>query len=343
MVHRLLGSQASRAARVATTATVRKIAAGATMLMAALLPMSATADSAYPSRTIRIVSPFPPGGGTDFVARQLASKLNEANGWTVIVDNKAGAGGTVGLADVARAQNEGYDLVVGQKDNLILSPWLMKVPFDTVRDFTPIGLIGTTPIVFLVPASSPFKTFEDVVKASRERPGTLTLGSSGNGSVSHIAGELLQAAANFKIQHIPYKGSTPALVDLIGGHVDVVGSSIASASSQLKAGKVRALAVSTAKRNSALPDVPTIAELGYKDFDVTAWWGLLGPAGMPEDVVKRLNGELARFVQRPEVLEAFRNQGVEAQSNTPAEFATWVKDDYLNWKDIIARTGVKTE
>ena len=340
MIHRLLTRAGSRPAAAATAAT---LATAATVLMAAMMPMSATAESAYPTKTIRIVSPFPPGGGTDFVARQLAAKFNEANGWTVIVDNKAGAGGTVGLADVARARNEGYDLVVGQKDNLILSPWLMKVPFDTVKDFTPIGLVGTTPIVFLVPASSPFKTFDDVVKAAREKPGTLTLGSSGNGSVSHIAGELLQAAADFKIQHIPYKGSTPALIDLVGGHVDVVGSSIASASSQLQSGKVRALAVSTAKRNSALPDVPTIAELGYKDFDVTAWWGLLGPAGMPEDVVKRLNAELAKFVQRPEVLEAFKIQGVEAQSSTAAEFAKWVEDDFLAWKDIIARTGVKAE
>lgn len=295
----------------------------------------------YPAKPIRIISPFPPGGGTDLIARLFATKLTELTKWQAIVDNKVGAGGTLGLADAAHANPAGYDIVVGQKDNLIISPRLVPVSFDTAKDFTPIGMMGTTPIVILASSSSPYKTFADVVAAARAAPGTLSFGTSGNGSVSHITSEMLRQQAGVDLQHVPYKGSNPAMVDLLGGHVTLVGASIASAMPHLQSGRMRALAVSTAQRSPTLPNVPTIAELGYPAFDVTAWWGLLGPAGMPTDVVAKLNMELNKVLARPEVRAALLEQGIAAESSTPEAFGAFVRKDFSTWKDIIASTGVR--
>ncbi len=231
--------------------------------------------------------------------------------------------------------------MVGQKDNLIISPRLVPVTFDTVKDFTAIGMMGTTPIVILAASNSPYKTFADVIAAAKAAPGKLSFGTSGNGSVSHITSEMLQQQAGIDLQHVPYKGSNPALVDLLGGHVTLVGSSIASAMPHLQSGRMRALAVSTAKRSPTLPDVPTIAELGFPDFDVTAWWGLLGPAGMPPDVVAKLNAELNKTLARDDVRAALHEQGIAAEPGTPEAFGAFVKKDFVTWKDIIASTGVR--
>ncbi len=309
-------------------------------LVLACAPLLAQAQT-YPAHPIRVISPFPPGGGTDFVARLLATKFDEVSNWKAIVDNKAGAGGTLGLTEAARAKPEGYDVVVGQKDNLIIAPRLMPVTFDAVKSFTPIGMIGTTPIVILAAGDSPFKSFGDVIAAAKAEPGKLTFGTSGTGSVSHITSEMLRQQAGITLAHVPYKGSGPALVDLMGGHVTLVGSSIASAMPYLQSGRMRALAVSTGKRSPRLPDVPTIGELGFPSFDVTAWWGLLGPAGMPADVVARLNTELNRILARAEVREALIEQGIAAEASSVKEFAAFVEKDFTTWKDIIESTGVR--
>ena len=301
----------------------------------------AAAAQGYPAKAIHVVSPFTPGGGTDYIARLFATKLAETTKWQVLVDNKAGANGTLGLIDTAHANPAGYDIVVGQKDNLIISPLLTPVSFDPVKDFTPIGMMGPTPIVILASVDSPYKTFADVIKAAKETPGKLTFGTSGTGSVSHITSELLRQQAGISLLHVPYKGSTPALTDLMGGHVALVGSSIASAMPFLQAGKMRALAVSTAKRSPTLPDVPTIAELGFPSFDVTAWWGLLGPAGMPPDVVAKLNAELNKILARDDVRAALREQGIAPEAGTPAAFGDFVKKDFTSWKEIIVSTGVR--
>lgn len=310
-------------------------------LIVACATCTVTAQGTYPDKPIRVISPFTPGGGTDYVARLLATKFGEVSKWQAVVENRPGANGTLGLIDAAHARPDGYDLVVGQKDNLIISPLLMTVAFDPVKDFTPIGMVGTTPIVILAAANSRYKTFADVAAAAKAAPGKLTFGTSGTGSVSHITSELLRQQAGIDLLHVPYKGSTPALTDLMGGHVELVGSSIASAMPFLQGGQMRALAVSTARRSPTLPDVPTIAELGYPNFDVTAWWGLLGPAGMPANVVSRLNTELNRILARDEVRAALREQGVAAEPGTPKAFGDFVKQDYANWKGIIASTGVR--
>jgi len=315
-----------------------------TRLLGSLLLACAACTAAaqgYPDKPIRVISPFTPGGGTDYIARLLATKLGEVSKWQAVVENRPGANGTLGLVDAAHAKPGGYDLVVGQKDNLIISPLLTPVSFDPVKSFTPIGMMGTTPIVILAAANSRYKTFDDVVKAARATPGKLTFGTSGTGSVSHITSELLRQQAGVNLLHVPYKGSTPALTDLMGGHVDLVGSSIASAMPFLQGGQMRALAVSTARRSPTLPDVPTIAELGFPNFDVTAWWGLLGPAGMPRDIVAKLNTELNRILARDDVRASLLEQGVAAAPGTPQAFGDFVKQDYANWKDIIASTGVR--
>ncbi|MEN3296851.1 MAG: hypothetical protein V7642_6104 [Burkholderiales bacterium] len=298
---------------------------------------------AYPEKPIRIVSPFPPGGGTDLLARTFGTKLNEVNKWTVVVENKPGANGTMGLAEVARAKPTGYDLVMGQKDNLVLAPWLFKVSFDSVKDFTPVALIGSTPVVILAAGNSKYRSFADVVAAAKAAPNTLSFATSGNGSVSHIASELLRRRANIYLQHVPYKGSGPALADLVGGHVDVAGSSIASAVPLIKGGKARALAVTGLNRNPSLPDVPTLAEFGITNVEVSSWWGLLGPAGLPKDIVRKLNEDVNKLLLRPDVLATLKDNGIEAKQATPEQFATMLKTDYHDWEKVIAETGIKLD
>jgi tripartite-type tricarboxylate transporter receptor subunit TctC len=311
--------------------------------LALVMTVAGAQAQVYPNKTIRIVSPFPPGGGTDLLARTVGAKLNEVNKWTVIVDNKPGANGTIGLAEVARAKPTGYDLVMGQKDNLVFAPWLFKVSFDSVNDFTPIAMIGTTPMVILAASHSKYHSFTDVVAAAKSAPDTLFFATSGNGSLSHIVGELLRRRANIRLQHVPYKGSGPALADLIGGHVDVAGSSIASAIPLVKSGVVRALAVTGLTRSASLPDVPSLNELGIKNIEVSSWWGLLGPAGVPKDVVRKLNEDVNKLLLRADVLATLKDNGIEAQQATPEQFASILKTDYRYWEKVIAETGIKLD
>ena len=324
----------------ALLATSTAAALGAPLALRPTRALAAGAEG-WPARPIRIISPFPPGGGTDYIARLLASQLGEARGWTCVVENRTGANGTLGLTEAARAPAQGYDFVVAQKDNSILGPLLMPVSFDPVKDFTPVGMMGTTPIVILVASNSPLRSFNDLVEAARKAPGKISFGTSGTGSVSHITSELLHQRADVALAHIPYKGSNPAMVDLLGGHVDLVGGSIASAIPFLREGRMRALAVSTQKRSPRLPEVPTIAELGFKDFEVTAWWGLMGPAGLPAAITTAMNQALNEALARPQAVQGLLDQGIAVETGTPADFARYVTTDYATWKDIVASTGVR--
>jgi tripartite-type tricarboxylate transporter receptor subunit TctC len=297
---------------------------------------------AWPSRPIRMISPFPPGGGTDLLARALCARLAELNGWSVVVENRAGANGTIGLAEAARANPAGYDLVLGQQDNMILSPLLIKVPFDPVRDFTPIAFAGTTPLLILASAASPYRSFADLATAAKAAKGTLTFGSSGSGSNSHIVAELLARRAGVPMQHVPYRGSNPALTDLVGGHVTAVGSSIASAMGSIQSGTARPLAVTGLKRSPSLPEVPTLVELGM-DVRVTSWWGVLGPAGVPELVVTRLNSDINGMLGRPDLIKVLNDQGIEPMTMSPGEFGTVLRQEFATWKDIIAEIGLRLD
>jgi len=288
--------------------------------------------------------PFPPGGGTDILSRLVATKLTEQVKWTVVADNRAGAGGTIGITEAVKAAPSGYDLVMGQKDNLVIGPWLYKnLPWDPTRDLVAVAHIAFTPVVIATSANSKFKTLADVITAARSAPGKVSYGSPGNGTSIHLAGELFEKAANIELSHIPYKGSNPAMMDALAGNVDLLVSSVPSAMAQIKSGKLRPLAVTSAKRSSSMPDVPTVAESGFKDFDVSTWYGVLAPAGTPAAVVTTLNTEINKLLASQEVRDAIHAQGAEPEAMTPAKFATLLKSDYAKWKGIVEASGAKID
>ena len=297
----------------------------------------------YPTQPIRMIIPSTPGGGTDFIGRLVSTKLAELNGWTLVPVNRPGAGTALGLAEGAKANPAGYDLVIGQTDNVSLIPLLLKVSYDPVRDLTPVALVATTPMVLIVAEGSTYRTLADAIRAAKAAPGKISYGTSGTGGVVHIAMELLQLDAGFRMQHIPYKGSAPALADLLGGHLGFAGSSISSAASLTSAGKIRALAVTSPKRNQALPDVPTVAESGYKDYSVVSYYGVFGPAGVPQPVVARLNADINKLLQRADVRTALLAQGLEPLPLSVEEFAALVRSDIRKSKDIIGSAGIKVE
>jgi tripartite-type tricarboxylate transporter receptor subunit TctC len=298
---------------------------------------------AWPNQPIKMIIPSTPGGGTDFIGRLLGTKLAEMNGWTVVPTNRPGAGTALGLAEGAKASPAGYDLVIGQTDNVSLIPLLLKVAYDPVKDLTPVALAATTPMVLIVPANSPFKTIREAIAAAKAEPDKISYGTSGTGGSAHFAMELLQAAAGFKMRHIPYKGSSPALADLVGGHVDMVASSISSATSLIQGGKVRALAVTSPKRNAALPDVPTVAESGYGNYVFSTYYGVFGPAGLPQPIVTRLNADLNKILASAEVRNAMHAQGLEPDPMSPDQFAALIRADIQKSKEIIASAGIKVE
>jgi len=297
------------------------------------------ASPAYPDRPIRLVSPFPAGGGTDYVARLLATRLG-AQGWTVTVDNRAGANGTIGLADIARARPEGYELAIGQRDNLVFSPHFQKVPYDTLKDFQPVAFIARTPIILVAAADGKYRTFDEVVAAARAQPGSVSIGSSGHGSASHIASELLRTRGGVQLQHVPYRGSSPALADLAGGQIDLAGSSIASTAGLRQAGKLRALAVVSKTRSPLLPEVPALAELGFADVEVQSWYGVFAPAGLPAAITRLLHEEVSRVVQDPEVVALLHKQGLDPQVMSVEEFARFVSADYRDIQAVLVETGI---
>ena len=314
-----------------------------TCLALALSAMAAQAQP-YPAKPIRMIVPFPPGGGTDILSRLVANKLTEISKWTVVPDNRAGAGGTIGIAEAVRAAPTGYDMVMGQKDNMVVAPWLYKnLSYDPTKDLVAVAYVAYTPIVIVTSVNSRFKSLADVVTAAKAGPDTLTYGSPGNGTTIHLAGEIFKSAANIKIRHIPYKGSNPALMDVLAGNVDLMVSSLPSAMAQIKGGKLRPLAVTSAHRSSSLPDVPTVAELGYKDFDVSTWYGLFMPAGTPKDIVATVNAEVSKLLAMPEMKAAIHAQGAELQSMTAEQFSSLLKADYYKWRNIVQASGATIE
>ncbi|MDM0115727.1 tripartite tricarboxylate transporter substrate binding protein [Variovorax sp. J22R133] len=298
----------------------------------------------YPAKPIHLIVPFPPGGGTDILSRLVATKLTEVSKWTVVPDNRAGAGGTIGIAEAARAPHTGYEMVMGQKDNMVVAPWLYKnLSYDPTKDLVAVAHVAYTPVVIVTRTESKFKTLQDVVAAARATPDTVTYGSPGNGTTIHLAGEIFGSAAGIKLRHVPYKGSNPAMMDVLAGNVDLMVSSLPSAMSQIKSGKLRALAVTSAKRSSSMPDVPTVAELGYKDFDVSTWYGLFVPAGTPKEVITTVNAEVNKLLATPEMKAAIIAQGAEPQGMTPEQFGTLLKKEYLQWRDIVKASGATIE
>lgn len=297
----------------------------------------------YPTKPIRIIIPSTPGGGTDYIGRLMGNKLHELNGWDIVPENKPGAGTALGLAEAARAPAEGYDLVIGQSDNVTLIPLLMKVAYDPVKDLAPVALVATTPMVLLVSDKSPYKALPEVIAAAKKSPGTIAYGTSGTGGGVHIAMEMLQHEAGFKMQHVPYKGSSPALADLMGGHLQFAGSSISSAATLIQSGKVRALAVTSPKRNPALPNVPTVAELGYPDFNVVTFYGVLAPAKTPAAVLSRLNTDFNKLLVRKDVKDALASQGLETNPMSRDAFADLIQADIAKARKTIESAGISVQ
>lgn len=313
------------------------------MLIAALFCGVAHAQ-AWPSKPLRLVVPFPAGGGTDIIGRELTQKMTESTKWTFIVDNKPGSGGNIGIDNVAKSPADGYSLVLGQTSNLAINPTLYgKLPYDPAKDLTPISLVASAPLALVVSATSPLKSLADVVAAAKAKPGGVNYATSGNGTVAHLATELFQKEAGIKLVHIPYKGAAQGINDVIGGQVEVYVSSIPTLIGHIKNGKLRALAVTSAKRVDDLPQVPTIAESGYKGFEAVTWFGVLGPANLPKDITARLNTEINKALQNPDLQKKLSDQGADVGGSTPDQFGKLVRDDMVRWGKVVKESGAKVD
>ena len=255
----------------------------------------------------------PAGGGTDYVSRQVGAKLGESTGWTIVVENKAGAGGTIGLIEAARAAPDGYTIVMGQADNMIIAPALQKnLAINPVKDLTPVMQVASSPFLLMAAeADQKYRTLNDLIAAAKANPGKVAYGTAGNGTFTHLVMELLQVAGNFKMEQVPYKGANPAMTDLLGGHIPMAALSIGSGMPGIQGGKLRGLAVTSLKRSPALPDVPTLDEIGFKNFEANGWLGILVPNGTPPEIVARLNAELTKTMQNPDLRKTLIGQGIE--------------------------------
>lgn len=315
-----------------------------TIALCSLTALAAAADQPYPARPIRLIVPFPAGGGTDIISRVVSNKLAETQKWVIVVDNRPGAGGNIGVDLTAKAPADGYTIVMGQTSNLAVNPTLYaKMPYDAIKDLTPVAAVADAPLVLVVASGSPFKTLADVVAAAKTKPGIITLATPGNGTVAHLTGELFQKAAGIKLQHVPYKGSSQAITDLLGGSIQLLMASVPTANSQIKGGNMRALAVTSEKRSADLPSVPTINESGYKGFDARTWFGLLAPAGTPAPVVARLNAEVNKVLNMPEVREKIRGEGGDTLGGTPEQFASMIKSEHVRWGKVVKESGARID
>jgi tripartite-type tricarboxylate transporter receptor subunit TctC len=303
----------------------------------------ATKDAPFPAKSIRIVNPFPPGGATDIQARILAEKLAPRLGQQVIVDNRPGANGVIGMEIVARAPADGYTLVLTTSGNWAVHPHMYKLPYDTARDFAPIILVGTTPGVLVVHPLLPAKSVKEFIALARRNPGEISYGSSGLGGFAHISAELFASMTKTKMTHIPYKGSVQSLIDLVAGHIQVSFNIMAPSLPFIKTGKVRALAVTSANRAPQLPEVPTIAESGVPGYENSTWSGLGAPAGTPPGVVERLNREFAAVMQMADVQQRFSAGGSIVMGGTPAQFRDYLSVELAKYGKLVREAGIKAE
>ena len=317
------------------------IRALALSLLAVCTAGAATAQT-YPSKPIRMIVPYPPGGSADVLARNLGHRLTQTLGQQVIVDNRPGAGTAIGAREAAAAAADGYTLLMGTVTSQAMNPALNpQVGYDPVKDFVAIAPVATIPFALVVRPTLAARNLKELIAMSKAAPGTLTFASAGVGTSNHLAGELLQSMAGIKLNHVPYKGSAPALNDLLGGHVDMMFDLVLTATNQVQSGKLRALAVTTRKRSAQLPDVPTFAELGWPDYEISAWFGVFAPAGVPGAIVEQLNAAIRKAVESPEMKAQLAAAGAEPIAGSPAELATTVVGDYRKWAAIIRERGIQ--
>ncbi|MCC6531131.1 MAG: tripartite tricarboxylate transporter substrate binding protein [Burkholderiales bacterium] len=320
---------------------MNKLEAGALALVLAALAGAARAQD-YPVRPLRLISPFPPGGFNDTLSRLVGQKLTVAWGQQVVVDNRPGANMIVGTSVVAKAAPDGYTMFMAAIPHAI-NPSLYKLPYDSIRDFTPVAMICEVPNLLVVHPTLAAKSVKELIAYAKANPGKLSFGSTGNGSSSHMAGELLKVAADIDMVHVPYKGAAPALVDLVAGRLQVYIGATTSVLPHARAGKLRALGVTTAKRVSSVPDIPTVLESGVPGFEVSSWYGLVGPAGMPAQVVSKINAEIRRIAELPDVRDVLSKGGAEVATGTAEEFARTLREDIGKWMRVVKATGVKAD
>ncbi len=308
------------------------------------LVFSAAHAQQYPTRPIRFIVPFAPGGSTDTLARTVGQKLGDAMGQQVVVDNRSGGNGNIGMEIVARAAPDGYTIVLGYIANLGIGPSLYeKLPFDPVKDYAPITQLAASPNILAAHPSVPAKTLREFIGYAKANPGKVNYASSAIASLGHLAGELLNVAAGIQMQHVPYKGSGQAVIDLLAGHVQVMFSGMSSVMPHIKTGKLRPLATTGAQRSPATPEVPTIAESGFPGFEATAWYGVLAPAGTPQAIVGRLHDEIVRALKLPDVKGRLESVGFELVGGTPEAFGAYIKAEIGKWAKVVKASNIRAE
>lgn len=318
------------------------------LLLLLAVPLCVAASLAYaagyPEKPIRVIVPYPPGGNIDITARALGPGLTEALGAQVVIDNRGGAGGTIGSELAARSAPDGYTLLLGSTGTLTTAPALYpRLGYDPVRDFATTSLVSVVPLVMVVHPSVPAKSIKEFIALAKSRPGRITMASAGSGTTNHLGGELFQGATGTKMIHVPYKGSGPALVDLMGGQVDVHFDQLSSAIGFIQSGKLRALAVTTLKRSAQMPEIPTMDESGVPGFDASTFTGIVLPAATPRDVVTKLHAALIKVLRAKATRDNFARFGAETLESTPEEFARFIREDLAKWSKVIRDAGIKLE
>jgi tripartite-type tricarboxylate transporter receptor subunit TctC len=317
----------------------------AALVFACAASFTALGQEAYPAKPIKLIVPFPPAGGTDVLSRSIAQAItNQSPGWTIVVENRPGAGGNIGLEAAARSPADGYTVAMGQTANLAVNPALYgKMTFDPLKDFAPIALVSSQPLIVVVAADSPFKSFNDLLEASRKKEYALNMASSGNGTIGHVGAELFERRAGIRWTHVPYKGAGPAVADLLGGSVQVFFGNTQAVGGLVASGRLRPLAVTSPRRLAHLPEVPTIAELGFPGFEAATWSGLVAPAGTPPALVERLNAEANRALKRPEMVKKLEEDGSTPLGGTPQQFAEFIRSEHAKWGTAVREANIKLD
>ena len=307
------------------------------------VPVLPAFSQGYPSKPVRVIAPFPPGGGTDLFARAVAQKLTSTLGQTFVVDNRSGAGGMIGADLIAKSPPDGYSLLITSSSTHSINPHLTrKMPYDAIRDFVPVINIASAPNVLVVHPSVPAKSVKELIALAKSRPGALNYASNGTGTLSHLTGEMFKLQAGVNLIHIPYKGGPPAVIDLVAGQVSALFAAAPTVFPQVRAGKLRAIAMTGPKRSAALPDLPAVAEI-LPGFDSVQWWAMFAPAGTAGDVVDRLNSEVSRIITDADVKARFAAEGAEPAGGSPREFAAFVRADFEKWGKVVKAVGIRPE
>ena len=322
---------------------IMSLVSGVAICLSSALMIGAVQAQSWPTKPIKFIVPYPPGGGTDVIARIVQEPLAKELGQQVIIDNRGGAGGSIGSALAAQSPSDGYTVLFTLSSHTINPSFYPRLPFDTERDFSPVVTIASLPQILVANPNFPAKNVKEVIEMAKAKPGSISYASVGNGSPGHLAGAMMATDAGVDMVHIPYRGGGPAITDVIAGQVPLLWVSIPAAAQFVKSGKVKALAVSTVKRSAVFPDVPTMAESGFKDFEVDSWYAMFVPASTPKPIVERLNKAALKVLAQPEVKEKLLSQGAEAVGDSPSQLGAVVKKEIAKWKQVVKAANIKVD